>query len=87
MIYLAQNQLMEPMQAATLRNVLQTHGWTWLTALCTALFSLFHWPCGTTISTIYQETKQIKWTLLAILLPTLVGMGLCFLVATAARIL
>ena len=87
MIYLAQNQLMEPMQAATLRTVLQTHGWTWLTALCAALFSLFHWPCGTTISTIYQETKQVKWTLLAILLPTLVGMGLCFLVATAARIL
>ena len=87
MIYLAQNQLMEPMQATTLRTVLQTHGWTWLTALCAALFSLFHWPCGTTISTIYQETKQIKWTLLAILLPTLVGMGLCFLVATAARIL
>ena len=87
MIYLAQNQLMEPMQAATLRTVLQTHGWTWLTARCAALFSLFHWPCGTTISTIYQETKQIKWTLLAILFPTLVGMGLCFLVATAARIL
>lgn len=85
MIYLAQNQLMEPMQAATLRTVLQSHGWTWVTALCAALFSLFHWPCGTTICTIYQETKQLRWMLLAIVLPTLAGMVVCFGVATVAR--
>lgn len=84
MIYLSQNQLMEPMQVTTLRTVLMTHGWTAATALCTALFSMFHWPCGTTILTIYKETKRMGWTLLAILLPTLVGMAACFLVATIA---
>ena len=86
MIYTAQNSLMEPMQADTLRTVLQTYGWTWCTALCTALFSMFHWPCGTTILTVYKETKQIGWTVLAIVLPTLAGMTLCMLVSAIAVI-
>ena len=87
MIYLSQNQLMEPMQTATLRMVLQDNGWTALTALCTALFSMFHWPCGTTILTIYKETKHIGWTTLAILLPTLTGVIICFLVTSVAGML
>lgn len=82
MIYCSQNQLLEP--GDMLRTVLQTHGWTATTALCTALFSMFHWPCGTTILTIYKATKHIGWTLLAIALPTFVGMALCFLAATIA---
>ena len=87
MIYLGQNQLLEPMQTATLRNVLMSNGWTPVTALCTALFSIFHWPCGTTLLTIYKETRKIGWTLLAALLPTAAGILLCALVSMVARLL
>ena len=47
------------------------------TALCAAIFTLFHWPCSTTVLTIRRETGSRKWTALAVLFPTAVGMGLC----------
>lgn len=37
--------------------------------------------------TIAKETLSAKWTLLSFALPTAVGMLVCFLVATTARIL
>lgn len=49
-------------------------------ALCTALFFLFHWPCATTLMTIFKETGSRKWTILAAVLPTLVGVLLCLTV-------
>ena len=52
---------------------------TWKTAACTMVFTLFHWPCSTTLMTIYQETKSIKKTAAAFLLPTAVGCMLCLL--------
>mgnify|MGYP000644247192 CR=1 FL=1 len=70
-----------------LRQLLVDHGWTWLTAVCTMLFSLMHWPCSTTCLTIGKETKSAKWTLLSIAIPTGIGMAVCFLVASAARLL
>ena len=70
-----------------LRQLLVDHGWTWLTAVCTMLFSLMHWPCSTTCLTIGKETKSAKWTLLSIAIPTGTGMAVCFLVASAARLL
>jgi ferrous iron transport protein B len=47
------------------------------TALCAAVFTLFHWPCSTTVLTVWHETKSLKWTLLSVLLPTAVGVLLC----------
>lgn len=52
-------------------------GMDWQQALCTTFFFLFHWPCATTLLTIRKETGSRKWTLLALLLPTLVGTILC----------
>jgi len=46
--------------------------------LCTMVFTLFHWPCATTILTVYKETKSYKKTAAAILLPTAVGCMICF---------
>lgn len=56
---------------------LAASGWTNVMALCTMVFVLFHWPCSTTCFTIYKETGSKKWTLLAILLPTAIGVLLC----------
>ena len=58
---------------------LLTAGWTWKTAVCTMVFTLFHWPCSTTLITIYKETKSMKKTAAAFLLPTAVGCMLCLM--------
>lgn len=59
--------------------LLVTAGWTWKTAICTMVFTLFHWPCSTTLITIYKETKSMKKTAAAFLLPTAVGCMLCLM--------
>ncbi len=69
---------------AELKAVLLANGWTGTTALCMMLFSLFHFPCGTTTLTLARETKSLKWTLLGIILPTAVGAAACALTNMAA---
>lgn len=86
MSYLAQGSLMEMNNLTELKALLIDNGWTWLTAVCMILFSLFHWPCSTTCLTIKKETNSWKWTILAFLLPTVTGIFICFLVATIARL-
>jgi ferrous iron transport protein B len=51
------------------------------------LFSLNHWPCGTTLWTIRKETQSWKWTWVSLLVPTLTGILLCIIVAQGARLL
>lgn len=85
--YLATGTLSELPALNEMHALLSSHGWTWLTAACTVLFSLLHWPCSTTLITIHKETKRMKWTLLAFLLPTAAGICVCFIVATLARAL
>ena len=87
MAYLSTGSLVEFDDLAALGQLLTQQGWTWLTAVCAMLFSLFHWPCSTTCLTIYRETDSLKWTALAVLLPTALGLGLCFITAGAARLL
>lgn len=67
-------------------SILQTGGWTLLTGINLMLFSLLHNPCSTTIYTIYQETKSVKWTVVASILPLIMGFVICFLVAQIWRI-
>lgn len=52
-------------------------GITWQMALCTMLFTLYHWPCATTLLTIHRETGSMKKTAAAFVLPTAVGALLC----------
>ena len=87
MAYLAEGSLVEFEDLAALGALLTQQGWTWLTAVCAMLFSLFHWPCSTTCLTIYKETGSVKWTAASVVIPTLLGLGLCFVTAAAARLL
>jgi ferrous iron transport protein B len=50
------------------------------------LFSLLHNPCSTTIYTIYKETRSARWTVVATLLPLLLGFVVTFLVAQVWRL-
>lgn len=82
--YLCTGSLTEYESLFALRGILTANGWTETTALCVILFTLFHFPCGTTCLTIWRETKSVKWTSLAIALPTLIGAALCMLVKLAS---
>lgn len=78
--YMATNNLTDFNNLVELKNLLVNNGWTFITALCFMLFSLFHFPCSTTCLTIKKETGSIKWTIFSFLLPTIVGIIVCFLV-------
>lgn len=67
--------------------LLETGGWTLLTAVNLMLFSLIHNPCSTTIYTIYKETGSKKWTLIASVMPVLMGFAVTFFVAQVWRLL
>ena len=62
------------------------YGFTPVKAICTAIFTLFHFPCSTTLITVYKETKSVKYTLLSALIPTLLGFLLCFIVNMTAKL-
>lgn len=75
--YLSQGSLTDMSSLIELRELLIQNGWTWMTAISTMLFSLMHWPCSTTLMTIHKETGSIKWTAVALLLPTASGILFC----------
>ena len=87
MAYAASGTLTDLGSAAEVRALLVQNGWTWVTAACTLVFSLMHWPCSTTLLTVRKETGSLRWTLLAAALPTAAGLGLCLLIAQAGRLL
>lgn len=68
------------------KNLLVAGGWTSLTAVNLMLFSLLHNPCSTTIYTIWKETRSRKWTVVAALLPLVLGFAACFVVAQVWRL-
>jgi len=68
------------------RAILTYGGWTLLTAVNLMLFSLIHNPCSTTIFTIYRESGSKKWTLVAALLPLVMGFVVTFFVAQIWRL-
>ncbi len=57
------------------------NGWGNVTVVCVILFTLFHYPCATTLMTVKKETGSAGYTVLAAVLPTVVGYGLCACVA------
>ncbi len=87
MSYLCTGSLTELSSIQELQALLLNNGWTTTTALCTMLFSLMHFPCGTTILTIKNETKSNKWTLISFILPTVLGLICCFIVSSISKIL
>lgn len=60
-------------------RVLLENGWTWQMAVCTMVFTVFHWPCATTLLTIRKETGSTMKTAAAFILPTAVGCVLCLM--------
>lgn len=80
MSYMSTSSIMELSSLAETKLLFVENGWTWLTAVCVMIFSLNHWPCGTTLWTIKKETQSWKWTFVSFIVPTIIGIVLCFLV-------
>lgn len=87
MSYMSQGSLTEFENIFEMKELFVQNGWNWLTAVNMMIFTLMHWPCSTTLITIKKETGSLKWTLLAFILPTIVGICLCVLVTQVARLL
>lgn len=78
--YLQTGALVEMSDPSALMGLFAAHGWTMKTAVCMAVFALFHWPCSTTCLTVKKETGSIRWTVVSFLLPTVIGIILCSLI-------
>ena len=65
-----------------LKELFIDNGWSVVTAICVMIFSLFHFPCFTTILTIKKETGKWKWSVLSFIIPLIIGIILCLFVRT-----
>lgn len=77
--YLSLGSMMEVNDLVVMKGILVNQGWTILTAINFIILCLFHFPCSTTILTIKKETNSWKWAVIAFLLPTFIGFGLCLI--------
>ena len=79
MSYLATGSLVDMDNTFAIGEILKQNGWTLLTGINVMIFTLLHFPCGTTLMTIKKESGSIKWTFLAFILPTVCGIILCMI--------
>lgn len=77
MVYSEGTNLSSSMGLIQMGEIFVNNGWTIKTAICVILFSLMHWPCSTTLITVKKETGSIKWTILSLVLPTVLGIIIC----------
>ena len=87
MAYMSTGSILELDNLNLLKTLLVDNGWTWVTAVSTMLFCLIHWPCSTTCMTIKKETQSVKWTVLSFILPTAIGMTVCFVFNTMVKLI
>ena len=87
MAYLSTGNITGYTSIYELRNILISNGWTIVTAFCFIFFTIFHFPCGTTILTIKKETNSLWWTIISIIIPTLVGIICCFILSNLLNII
>lgn len=80
MSYIGNSSLTDYNSLLELKTLLLSNCWTIKTALCMIIFTLFHFPCSTTILTIKKETNSKKWTILSFIIPTITGLFLCFII-------
>lgn len=87
MSYMAEGAMLELSNIQAMKELFVANGWTWLTTLNFMLFTLFHFPCGTTLWTIKKESGSNKWTLFSAVMPTIVGVIILFIITQSVRFL
>lgn len=86
MAYMASGSMNDISDLHVLKALFVDNGWTWVTAICTMMFCLVHFPCATTLLTIKKETASWKWTILSFVIPTILGILLCMAVNVIAHL-
>lgn len=87
MTYMSAGAISEASGTEMMRTLLVNNGWDGVTAVCMLIFTVFHFPCSTTCLTIKKETGSLKYTAAAMIIPTAVGILLCFLIGYTAHLL
>lgn len=87
MSYLGAGEMVSIENITVIGDILRNNGWTNLTAICYIAFSVVHFPCATALFTVFKETKSKKWTFIAFIIPTVLGMVICALINISANIL
>lgn len=80
MSYTNSSGLCEISALSNLGELFLSNGWNNITAVCVLILCIFHFPCSTTCITIYKETKSKLITLLSIVIPSIIGIFLCFFI-------
>ena len=86
MSYMASGTLMDYSGYPELLRLFSANGWTITTAVCMMVMTVLHFPCSTTCLTIKKETGSLRWTLTSMLLPTLMGVIICAVIANTAKL-
>ncbi len=86
MCYMQGTSLVNMEDTFVIGEILRQNGWTILTAINVMLFTVFHFPCATTLLTIKKETGSWKWTAIGFLIPTVCGIVLCMLTSLVYHI-
>ena len=71
MSYIGNGTLVDLEEINGIKDILIANGWTLLTGINVLIFTLLHFPCGTTLLTIKKETGSLKWTFVSFALPTI----------------
>jgi len=87
MAYSASGNITETANIANLRELLVNNGWTAATAISAIIMTVCRFPCSTTCLTVFKETKSVKWTAAAIIIPTVTGIVLCLIFNAARQLL
>lgn len=77
MSYMSSGVLVNMEDYSSIGKILVQNGWTLITAINVMIFTLLHFPCGTTLLSIKKETGSIKYAIISFILPTLCGILLC----------
>ncbi|MCL6601581.1 MAG: ferrous iron transporter B [Paenibacillus sp.] len=84
--YMSSGAMVDIEGLGSIKDIFLAQGWTWLTALSMMLFSLLHYPCGTTLINIYKETKSMKWAVLSAVIPLSIAIAVTFTVTQLVRL-
>ncbi len=87
MSYMSQGAMLELNSLSEMKQLFIDNGWTFLTALNVMIFSLLHFPCGTTLWTMKRECGSTKWTIATVLITTASAIVVCFITTQFAGLL
>ena len=84
--YMSKNAMLELESIDSLRMLLIDNGWSFVTGINFMLFSLLHFPCGTTLLTMKNETSGIKWPIFTFVLTTSIAILVTFIINMISKL-